>query len=91
MYELNADASKSSKSTAKASKEGDVDLSLNPDEVGQLGEEGLRAKYEEHLRKQKGGGADDGEDARDFSDLVAEHAARQKVDWLMICFGASLR
>jgi hypothetical protein len=55
---------------------GDIELSLNPDELGDLGEEGIKKKYEEQLRKQKGGGD---EDEQDFSDMVAEHAARQKV------------
>lgn len=43
---------------AKSSGGGDggVEVSLNPDELGELGEEGLKKKYEEQLRKDRGDG-----------------------------------
>ena len=36
--------------------DGGVEVSLNPDELGELGEEGLKKKYEEQLRKDRGDG-----------------------------------
>ncbi|VDP20180.1 unnamed protein product [Soboliphyme baturini] len=53
--------------------EGGVEVSLNPDELDLADASGLQQKYEEGLRQQQLGKEED------FSDMVAEHAARQKV------------
>uniref|UniRef100_A0A915IHX4 PSP proline-rich domain-containing protein n=1 Tax=Romanomermis culicivorax TaxID=13658 RepID=A0A915IHX4_ROMCU len=50
-----------------------VEISLNPEELDLVGDSsGLQKKYEEGLRQQQSGKDED------FSDMVAEHAARQK-------------
>ncbi|KAK0410493.1 hypothetical protein QR680_005157 [Steinernema hermaphroditum] len=49
-----------------------VEVSLNPEELDMSDERGLAQKYEEGLRKQKTETETD-----DFSDMVAEHSAKQ--------------
>lgn len=51
--------------------EGGVEVSLNPEELDLQDPSGLQKKYEEGLRRQRG------DKEEDFSDMVAEHAARQ--------------
>uniref|UniRef100_A0A0N5AW05 PSP domain-containing protein n=1 Tax=Syphacia muris TaxID=451379 RepID=A0A0N5AW05_9BILA len=50
-----------------------VEVSLNPDDLDLADQKGLEKKYEEQLRKQTKGRQDD----EDFSDMVAEHSAKQ--------------
>uniref|UniRef100_A0A1I7V1G6 PSP domain-containing protein n=1 Tax=Caenorhabditis tropicalis TaxID=1561998 RepID=A0A1I7V1G6_9PELO len=50
-----------------------VHISLDPESIDD--EQGLAARYEEQLRKQKH--RDDDEDREDLTDMVAEHAAKQ--------------
>lgn len=58
-------------STQKSS--GGVELSLDPSELEGLDSESMAARYEQTLREQQGNLAKE-----DFSDMVAEHAAKQK-------------
>jgi splicing factor 3B subunit 2 len=51
-----------------------VELSLDPSELEGLDSESMAARYEQTLREQQGNLAKE-----DFSDMVAEHAAKQKV------------
>uniref|UniRef100_A0A0R3RRG0 PSP domain-containing protein n=1 Tax=Elaeophora elaphi TaxID=1147741 RepID=A0A0R3RRG0_9BILA len=51
-----------------------VEVSLNPEDLDLADQKGLEKKYEEQLRKQTRGRQDDDED---FSDMVAEHSAKQ--------------
>ncbi|MFH4978743.1 hypothetical protein AB6A40_005452 [Gnathostoma spinigerum] len=51
-----------------------VEVSLNPEDLDLADQKGLEKKYEEQLRKQTKGRQDDDED---FSDMVAEHSAKQ--------------
>ena len=53
---------------------GGVELSLDPSELEGLDSESMAARYEQTLREQQGNLAKE-----DFSDMVAEHAAKQKV------------
>lgn len=53
--------------------EGGVEVSLNPEELDMQDQKGLERKYEEQLRKQAKGKEED------FSDMVAEHSAKQNV------------
>lgn len=53
-----------------------VEVSLNPDELDMADQHGLERKYEEQLRKQNRIRMDNEED---FSDMVAEHSAKQNV------------
>lgn len=53
-----------------------VEVSLNPDELDMADQRGLERKYEEQLRKQNRIRMDNEED---FSDMVAEHSAKQNV------------
>ncbi|VDN07996.1 unnamed protein product [Thelazia callipaeda] len=50
-----------------------VEVSLNPEDLDLADQKGLEKKYEEQLRKQTGQQDDD----EDFSDMVAEHSAKQ--------------
>uniref|UniRef100_A0A0M3ICD4 PSP domain-containing protein n=1 Tax=Ascaris lumbricoides TaxID=6252 RepID=A0A0M3ICD4_ASCLU len=61
---------------APAAQGGDagVEVSLNPEDLDLADQKGLEKKYEEQLRKQTKGRQDDDED---FSDMVAEHSAKQ--------------
>lgn len=74
-YDLAAAAAAAGTAPAakKDHKEGGVEVSLNPDELDLGDTNVLGQKYEEGLRQQHLGKDDD------FSDMVAEHAARQKV------------
>ena len=56
---------------------GGVELSLDPSELEGLDSESMAARYEQTLREQQGNLAKE-----DFSDMVAEHAAKQKVSLL---------
>lgn len=83
-YDLaTAAAAASGSGVKKDHKEGagGVDVSLNPEELD-LGDANiLGQKYEEGLKQQHLGKDDD------FSDMVAEHAARQKVFFVILsCF-----
>ncbi len=49
---------------------------MNPEDLDLADQKGLEKKYEEQLRKQTRGRQDDDED---FSDMVAEHSAKQNV------------
>ncbi|KAI1719678.1 PSP domain-containing protein [Ditylenchus destructor] len=51
-----------------------VEISLNPDELDMADQRGLEQKYEEQLRKQNRMRM---ENEEDFSELVAEHSAKQ--------------
>ena len=53
---------------------GGVELSLDPSELERLDPDSMAARYEQTLREQQN---NDGKE--DFSDMVAEHAAKQKV------------
>lgn len=53
---------------------GGVELSLDPSELEGLDSESMAARYEQTLREQQSNLAKE-----DFSDMVAEHAAKQKV------------
>ncbi|VDK59976.1 unnamed protein product [Gongylonema pulchrum] len=53
-----------------------VEVSLNPEDLDLADQKELEKKYEEQLRKQIRGRQDDDED---FSDMVAEHSAKQNV------------
>lgn len=55
-----------------------VEVSLNPEELDFTDSRGLERKYEEQLRKQNKVRQDNEED---FSDLVAEHSAKQNVSY----------
>ncbi|VDK42029.1 unnamed protein product [Anisakis simplex] len=57
-----------------AGETGGVEVSLNPEDLDLADQKGLEKKYEEQLRKQTKGRMDDDED---FSDMVAEHSAKQ--------------
>lgn len=57
-----------------------MELSLDPSELEGLDSESMAARYEQTLREQQGNLAKE-----DFSDMVAEHAAKQKVI-LLVCF-----
>ncbi|CAG0883913.1 unnamed protein product, partial [Cyprideis torosa] len=48
-----------------------VEVALDPSELDLVDSDVMRAKYEQTMRAQTGGG-------EDFSDMVAEHAARQR-------------
>ncbi|XP_046649729.1 splicing factor 3B subunit 2-like [Daphnia pulicaria] len=61
----------SATTTQKSS--GGVELSLDPSELEGLDSESMAARYEQTLREQQGNLAKE-----DFSDMVAEHAAKQK-------------
>ena len=57
---------------------GGVEVALDPEALDLSDQRGLEAKYEEQLRKQAR--ARDGDATEeDFSDMVAEHAAKQAV------------
>jgi len=56
-----------------------VEVSLNPEELDFTDSRGLERKYEEQLRKQNKVRMDNEED---FSDLVAEHSAKQNVSYI---------
>jgi len=72
----------------KSAGAGGVEVSLAPDELDLVGDSSqLQRKYEETLRKQTHGGAND----EDFSDMVAEHAARQKVALFFLSFAEILQ
>ena len=60
---------------------GGVELSLDPSELDGLDSESMAARYEQTLREQQGNLAKE-----DFSDMVAEHAAKQKVSLFIIAF-----
>ena len=60
-----------------------MELSLDPSELERLDPDSMAARYEQTLREQQN---NDGKE--DFSDMVAEHAAKQKVNPL--CFNVSL-
>lgn len=49
-----------------------IEVSLNPEDLDLADQKGLEKKYEEQLRKQN-----KGRDEEDFSDMVAEHSAKQ--------------
>lgn len=51
-----------------------MELSLDPSELERLDADSMAARYEQTLREQQ---INDGKE--DFSDMVAEHAAKQKV------------
>ena len=51
-----------------------MELSLDPSELERLDPDSMAARYEQTLREQQN---NDGKE--DFSDMVAEHAAKQKV------------
>lgn len=51
---------------------------MNPEDLDLADQKGLEKKYEEQLRKQTRGRQDDDED---FSDMVAEHSAKQNVSF----------
>ena len=53
---------------------GGVELSLDPSELERLDSDSMAARYEQTLREQQSNLAKE-----DFSDMVAEHAAKQKV------------
>lgn len=61
---------------------GGVELSLDPSELEGLDSESMAARYEQTLREQQGNLAKE-----DFSDMVAEHAAKQKVifEFMIFC------
>ena len=52
-----------------------MELSLDPSELEGLDSESMAARYEQTIREQQGNLAKE-----DFSDMVAEHAAKQKVN-----------
>lgn len=56
-----------------------MEVSLNPEDLDLADQKGLEKKYEEQLRKQTRGRQDDDED---FSDMVAEHSAKQNVSFI---------
>lgn len=60
-----------------------VEVSLNPEDLDLADQKGLEKKYEEQLRKQTRGRQDEDED---FSDMVAEHSAKQNVCVSNICY-----
>ena len=60
--------------TAAQKSSGGVDLSLDPYELERLDSDSMAARYEQTLREQQSNLAKE-----DFSDMVAEHAAKQKV------------
>ncbi|KAK4337163.1 hypothetical protein RND71_043479 [Anisodus tanguticus] len=66
VYEIN------SNTTLRKTK-GSVDVALNPNELESLDSETIAAKYDETLKKES-----DSLQKEDLSDMVAEHAARQK-------------
>lgn len=51
-----------------------MEVSLDPSELEGLDSESMAARYEQTLREQQGSS-----NKEDFSDMVAEHAAKQKV------------
>ncbi len=57
----------------KAATEGGVEVALNPEELDLQDPTGLQKKYEEGLKQQRRASEED------FSDMVAEHSARQNV------------
>ncbi|GMT08907.1 hypothetical protein PFISCL1PPCAC_204, partial [Pristionchus fissidentatus] len=64
-------------SKKQAMNESGVEVNLNPEDLDGLDQRGLEAKYEEQLRKQQKSKDDDEGDGEDFSDMVAEHNAKQ--------------
>ena len=58
--------------------EGGVDVTLDPAELDLVGTEAMRAKYEQTLRQQQAA-RELGLGKEDLSDMVAQHAAKQKV------------
>ena len=53
-----------------------VEVSINPEDLDMTDKIGLERKYEEQLRKENRIRIDNEED---FSDMVAEHSAKQNV------------
>ncbi len=53
---------------------------MNPEELDMQDQKGLERKYEEQLRKQAKGKDED------FSDMVAEHSARQNVSLILFIY-----
>ncbi|CAG0888147.1 unnamed protein product [Darwinula stevensoni] len=62
---------------AGSSIEGGVDVTLDPAELDLVGTEAMRAKYEQTLRQQQAA-RELGLGKEDLSDMVAQHAAKQK-------------
>lgn len=60
-----------------------VEVALAPEEL-ELDPMAMTQKYEEHVREQQAQ-----VEKEDFSDMVAEHAAKQKVHRPTVCFNSS--
>jgi len=66
-------AAGSKKPGEKVTSEG-IDVALNPEEIDDLGAAAMQAKYDQTLKEQQSQ-----LEKEDLSDMVAEHAAKQKV------------
>lgn len=74
-YEVPVDATDRQLAAAKASRRGEVEVALNPDELASLDAATLKRKYETQLEIAKAAVAANREDV---SDVIAEHAKKKR-------------
>lgn len=70
-YDISAAAAAASTGTSKSAPQG-VEVALDPSELDLVDTDAMAARYEATLREQQKG------EEEDFSDMVAEHAAKQR-------------